>query len=466
MKRIYFFFACLGMAAWLLTACDPNEPEVIIPDSFPKKHLIEEFTGQKCGYCPYGMDCIHDFIGNDTNWVLVLHHYGYSPDNFSVNGSKTITNALGVDGAPSVTINRAKTKYSTRSATVFHPADLETTSKAQFNETTYASINIANTYDEASRELNIHISGLIALEETPDLYLTVLVKESGMIDTQSDYYNTFEGWQEFRHTNAVRAFLTNAKGDEIVVVNQRYSADYTLTLKDTWNPDNCMVVAFLTESFKPVVQAEQRPVKKGTQGGVDIQHGGITPVPVPDYYPEVNATDGPGTYTSNKSETLPTGSLYYQKYPDYGLTYWCVQAYNEDASITINKTTCVPFTFIYFLTDIDQSLSAVPYGTYDLKNTNEPGTAVAGYRDDSTQSIGGSRFYFTSLSYLKQGYLVPEAQWLIADGKLTISEEGWSVVGHTRNGADIVLVGTQPLEIKGQMNAPQRIKQNREPETL
>ena len=119
-----------------------------------------------------------------------------------------------------------------------------------------------------------------------------------MIDTQADYYKTYEGWKEFCHTNAVRAFLSDAKGDAISITNQRYSTEYTLTLKDQWIAENCMVVAFLSEDFKPVIQVEQKPVVAGSKGGADIQHGGITAVPVADYYPEPSATAAPSDYSA------------------------------------------------------------------------------------------------------------------------------------------------------------------------
>ena len=45
------FLALIGLSALLLTACEPNTPQEPILDSYPKKHLIEEFTGQDCGYC-------------------------------------------------------------------------------------------------------------------------------------------------------------------------------------------------------------------------------------------------------------------------------------------------------------------------------------------------------------------------------------------------------------------------------
>lgn len=448
------------LTAFCFTACEPNtpvdpvEPQDTIPASFPKKQLIEEFTGQTCGYCPGGMDAIHAFVGNDTNWIVVLHHYGYAADNFSVPGSKTITSALGVNGAPSMCINRAKTNYGEGKGIIFHPGYLDYTSKSQFETTTYASINIKNTYDAASRELNIHVSGIVIEEDVPNLQLTVLVKESGMIDKQADYNKTFEGWKEFRHTNAVRAFLTAPKGEFFDIVNHRYSADYTITLDQGWVPENCMVVAFLSDSFKPVVQAEQRPVVAGTAGGADIQHGGITPVPVPDYYPEVDATTGPSTITDHKVETLSNAYVYYQKYPSYGFIYWVIQAYDLEATVQVNNTTCVPFAEIYFFTDLNTSTSIIPVGTYEFNTSEEPGSAYAGYRiDEPYQETGGSMFYFTSLSYLNQGYIVPEAQWLIASGTLTITEDGWVVDGSARNESRIRLNGG-PLSLKGAMNAP------------
>lgn len=265
------------LTAICFTACQqPNEPERPILDSYPKKHLIEEFTGQGCGYCPYGMDCIHDFMGNDSNFVLILHHYGYQKDHFSVTGSLTITNALKVDGAPSVSIDRTKTNYGEGKGVVFHPGYLGSTKKSQFDTTTYASIFIKTDYQPGSRNLTIDVSGEISEPWAEDLHLTVLIKESGMIDYQADYYNTQNGWKEFRHTNAVRAFLTAAKGDALNVHERRYKEKYTIELNEKWIPENCMVVAFITEGFQPVVQAEQCPVIAGTTGGADIQHGGIT----------------------------------------------------------------------------------------------------------------------------------------------------------------------------------------------
>jgi len=461
MKK-FFLWAMAGMALIGFTACEPNSPQEpekqdTIPASFPKKHLIEEFTGQGCGYCPNGMDAVHEFIGNDTNWVLVLHHAGFSDDRFTVKGSKTIATALNVDGAPNIDINRRSTNYGNGKGILFHPGYLPYTQKTQFESETYASIRLRNEYNPANRELTVYVNGEIATTEHPQLMLTVLVKESGMIDYQSDYYGTFEGWEEFRHVNAVRAFLSDAKGDSVHVADQRYSDVFSLTIKENWVPENCMVVAFLSEAFKPVVQVEQKPVVAGSKGGADMVHGGLKAVEVPDYYPEASATDGPAAYSEHTKEEMTTAAAYYKKYPSEGFTYWVIQAYNPSSLVNVDNIKCVPFANISFFADVNLPTTSVPVGTYEFLSTYEPGTAEAGYRDDENYIVDGSMFYFVSKSYLDQNQLYPYAQWLIVDGTLTVSEKGWSVEGHARNGADIQFFGEGVIPVGGPMNAPKRV---------
>ncbi len=460
--KTYRLFAILALGSWLLVlpSCEPKpepEPEVI-PESFPRKHLIEEFTGQSCGYCPYGMDCVHDFMANDTNYILVLHHYGFAADHFSVAGSKTITSALKVSGAPNITIDRAKTKSSNGTNVVFHPGYLPTVSKNQFETTTYASVNIRNAYDPATRELRVFVSGVLCKEDYPDLKLTVLVKESGMIDYQADNFATYEGWQEFRHANAVRAFLSdNPKGDPITIkADRHYEEQFVIDLKSTWNAENCMVVAFLSEEFQPVVQAAQKPVVEGTRGGADILHGGVTAVPVADYYPEPNATSGPADYSNNKSETFTTSYAYYEQFPDYGVTMWTIQAWNKESIVTVNKTQCIPFANLIVLAPYNAT-PTLPTGVFPVNATAQAGTVIAGYRDDAKVTIDGSMLYFTGLNYFNQGYLDPQAQWLIADGEMTITDQGWTLSGYARNGAAINLEGSA-LVNQGSANAPSRLR--------
>ena len=463
MKKSVLFWAVCGLLIGM-TACEPKpepqpEPQPELPTAFPKKHLLEEFTGQDCGYCPSGMDYVREFIGNDTNWVIVLHHYGYSPDNFSVAGSKKITSKLGVQGAPSIAIDRAKTAYveegKNRNTIVFHPGYLPTAQMSQFADSTYASIVLDNSYDAGSRALKVHVSGYVLKDDAPKLKLTLLVKESGMVDYQADYANTYEGWQEFRHCNAVRAFLTAPLGDTISVDSlHRYEAEYEVAIDEKWVADNCAVVAVLNEDFKPAVQAEQKPVVAGTKGGADILHGGITKVPIADYYPEPGADIAPSTYSGQEADTLTMAAGYYADYYEYGFRFWQIQAYNANQTVTVSKTACVPFAWLYLFTELNAA--SIATGTYPINDTMQPGTVWAGYRNDEQLDVNGSMYYYTSKSYFTQSYLVPSAQWLIVDGELVVTETGWELTGHARNGSDIHLVGTTPIQNGGKAGAPAR----------
>lgn len=462
MKKFFLYTCLAGMMLIGMTACDKKkeaEPaQETLPTSFVKKHLLEEFTGQTCGYCPYGMNCVHDFVADDPNWIVVLHHYGYQADNFSVAGSKDITSKLHVKSAPSMTIDRAA-KGSPTGAVVYNPGYLSDVKKSSFDAETYASVVLTNSYDASSRELTVKVSGVVLKEDYPDLKLTVLVKESGMIDYQADYNYTFKGWQQFRHVNAVRAYLNKSTGNYIEIGSDKhYEVEYTTTLNDKWVAENCMVVAILADDFQPVVQAEQAPVVAGTAGGADITHGGIQSVPVPDYYPEPSATTAISDYTGNKTDTINDMLAYLQSAePEYGVNFWIVQGYNANVTYDVDNTACVPFINFYLYTDINTPTNVAPKGTFPINNTFEPGTVEAGIRVDSPmQYVAGSMFYLASLSVLQQGYVDPMAQWLIADGTLVIDDNGWSLTGHARNGTPISFVGTSPVQIGSAAGAPQR----------
>ena len=43
-----------------------------VPSSFPRKFLIEHFTGDQCGYCPYGMYSIVEHIEKSFGNTKVL----------------------------------------------------------------------------------------------------------------------------------------------------------------------------------------------------------------------------------------------------------------------------------------------------------------------------------------------------------------------------------------------------------
>ena len=115
-----FILACTLITATLCAATAAD-----VPASFPRKFLLEQFTAQSCGNCPYGMLCIAEAMAQDSGqYIWVAHHYGFASDEYTISESRNISNLLGIQGAPIVSLNRTKQKIGQASQLSFHPAYL------------------------------------------------------------------------------------------------------------------------------------------------------------------------------------------------------------------------------------------------------------------------------------------------------------------------------------------------------
>lgn len=384
-----------------------------IPTSFPKKHLIEHFTGEACVYCPSGMEAIEEMVGTDTNFIWVSHHAGYQKDEYTIAESNTLVSKFNVEGAPAMMLDRKAQDWSfnyngkkyTDDSKVFSPGGISDLA-CPLENTTYASVVINHTFDAATGELSVTASGLVADTTIKQFLLTVLVKENNLIGAQADAYNTWEGWSEFRHNKVVRTFLTAATGDPIAVKKQQYSATFTGKLTNIADANNCVVVAYITPNNdnEPVINAEQTPLVKGTTGGEEYKFEGIKMVEVPDGYPEEGAPKSPITFDEAYSGKIQTGLM-------------AIELLSK-TSVKISGYTCYPLVYLYIF-----GSQLVP-GEYPINNTQQSGTVYAGYRDDEAVDFGGSMFCNAEATYLNQGYIYPMQIWLLTSGKLVISEEG------------------------------------------
>ena len=419
MKKAYLWML-LPLAA--LVACEPtNKPDdpgtgddpkpIVIPESFPKKHLIEHFTGEGCIYCPYGMESIEEYIKEDTNFIWVSHHYGYSEDEYTIKENETLGVLLGVKGAPSVVLDRTKQSYvdqSTKKKTsqmVFHPGYLPEL-LSELEKTTYASVAINHTFDAASGEINVSVSGLVADTTVSELLLTVLVKENNLIGAQADYYS-WEGWSEFRHNKVARIFLTAAIGDKVSVEKQQYTATFTGKLANIADANNCVVVSYITPTTKePIINAEQTPLVKGTTGGEEYKCEGITMVEVPADYPEE------GTPKTN----VAFDNIYSEQYTfSNGLPY-----------LYIELLCSTPITYQGQNNFIIAQLYLVGYktltaGTYPLDHSFKANTAISGEKFVEEFIIEGSQLYYV---YTDGTNMYIGANWLLNQGTVTVSTNG------------------------------------------
>ena len=400
-----------------------------IASSFPRKHLIEHFTGDQCGYCPGGMFSITEYVQRqNTPCIWVSHHYGYNNDEYTISESKKIGAACGVNGAPNMAFNRTKIRGTT---IAFNPGYLsemgidETIASKCENEAE-ASVKINHTYDATTQKLNVTVSGFVGNKETTEYLLSVLVKENGLIGKQSDY-NGYSwksaGFKEFLHPCVARDLIsTNPLGDTINVEKQRYSKSFTYTLPAHFIPENCCVVAYITPlSKKPIINAEETPLVAGTSGGKEYWPFGITENQAPNNATKLSFTE----YKLNKLT-------------DNKLTVELI------ASSSTRSDVYGPVKLKVYL-DFNTSSSSIPAGTYTITEGNEANAFTAGSVDLATQTFAGSRMgYYRSADLESMCHM-----WRIMSGSVIVNEDGSIVAeGQLDNGKNFKITYTLPTAVE------------------
>lgn len=389
MKKIFTFI--LLTAAAFTSAQD-------VPSSFPRKFLIEHFTGENCGYCPGGMYAITDYIQNENpSAIWVSHHSGFGNDDYTIPENKKIGVFLyGGDGAPMMALNRTK-QMGTKIA--FHPDYLpEITIKD--DTIAEASVVISHTYNAETRQLDITVSGQVANTEATEYLLSVLIKENRLVGKQADKEYSYKdsGWTEYMHARVIRDFVTAHFGDTVQVENQAYSHTLTYTIAEEWVPENCCVVAYLTPlTKKPIINAEQAPLVEGTTGGEEFYPYGI------------EEKSGP-----NKS--IEFDSIQTSKVEENKLEILLISSKSVKTNYGPTKTVGV----VYLNTEAD-SLQA---GIYPVCEGDSIGTITAGYRIDEQSALGGSIVALALSNYLTQGIISVAHMWRIKEGEMTVEEDG------------------------------------------
>ena len=395
-----------------------------VPSSFPRKYLIEHFTGDQCGYCPYGMYSIMEYSANNTTpCIWVSHHEGYNNDEYTIPESAKIGSTCGVQGAPNMAMNRTKIMGT---AIAFHPGYLvedgmAETITSKCDTTAEASVVIEHTYNAETRQLDVTVSGQVANTEVTEYLLTVLIKENGLIGKQADYYWSWKtaGYKEFMHPCVVRDLLTVSQlGDTVKVENQAYSMTFTYTVSEKWVAENCNVVAYITPlSKKPIINAEETPLVAGSTGGTEYQPFGITENKEP----------------TNASK-LSFDSLALNKVADDKLAVELV------AKSTTRSDFYGPLKLAVYL-EFNTPDSILPTDTLDFVEGNELNTFSAGTVDLATQSFAGSHLAYYLAADMEQLCHI----WRIKSGNVVISKNGSFVAeGKLDNAKNFKITCTLP----------------------
>ena len=393
-----------------------------VPSSFPRKYLIEHFTGDECGYCPEGMYSIVGYTQKtSTPCIWVSHHYGYNTDEYTISESAKIASTCGAQGAPQMAINRTKVMGA---AIAFHPGYLPEAGMAEAiaskcDTVAEASVVIDHTYNAETRELNVTVSGQVANTAVTEYLLTVLIKENGLIGKQADYYWSWKtaGYKEFLHPCVARDLLSATQlGDTVKVENQSYSKTFTYTVSQKWVAENCNIVAYITPlNKKPIINAEETPLVAGTTGGAEYLPFAITESKEP----------------TNASK-LTFDAVELNKVGEDKL------AVNLVASSSTRSDMYGPVKMVVYL-EFNTTDSILPADSLLFADGNEMNTFTAGSVDLVEQSFAGSHLSYRLAADMESMCHI----WRIKSGNVVVSKNGSFVAeGKLDNGKNFKVTCT------------------------
>lgn len=217
-----------------------------------RKILLEQFTTEKCGYCPGGAARIKNVIEQEefkgrVHWVA--HHAGFYTDSYTIPESESYLRFYGTGGtyAPAMMIDRTVLTGSVPVMSVGSEAQIANFFRAALNAPTTISVYITQENSVATdRKVKITAQGYdrSGTPPTEDLYVVIFLLENGIVSNSQS-----GGGAGYVHNNLIRKVMNGAAGTKIEWNGNAYSVTAEATLPEAWNAENMDVVAFVAKDY-------------------------------------------------------------------------------------------------------------------------------------------------------------------------------------------------------------------------
>jgi hypothetical protein len=277
MKKLFIYIGVALISGFMITSCDKlDAPYATMKtggeaDSTSRKVLLEDYTGHKCVNCPEAAIAARVMAEASGGRIIIMSvHAGFFADssatgdftaNYTTTAGNTWNTDFGVTSNPKGMVNR-KVYGGER---VLGP-DMWLNATTELLEIPPdALINITNTYNTSTRELNTTVKTKFLNILAGKYNVSVCILEDSIISPQKNN-NPAVGVvpiiYDYVFMDVLRDAVNGNYGEEIaasVDTSQSYEKAYNYTLKSNWVPKNCHVIAFVfnAETFE-VVQVEDK----------------------------------------------------------------------------------------------------------------------------------------------------------------------------------------------------------------
>lgn len=256
--------------------------------------LLEEGSGDWCGWCPNGHDKIKEGKAVYGDRLIVLsYHGGSQTEPLMISEGVNILNRLGLGGFPNAALNRTTFPGNTVPmvgvSTQGNAWKALMDAYAQAQPKALADMTIENyEFNPDTREVSADITLKVGQWVNPDqLYLTAVITQDDIYTTQVDYVANITH-QSYEQLDAVRHVWPNATGSKLTVPQDQLAYNFAppgavvttsvrFTVPNMTGLGNFEIkpedshVTFLAHinqgtNLGPVLQADQRALVSGPAG--------------------------------------------------------------------------------------------------------------------------------------------------------------------------------------------------------
>ncbi|MBC6400402.1 MAG: Omp28-related outer membrane protein [Ekhidna sp.] len=233
-----------------------------------KKVLIEEFTGEWCGFCPTAAYNLSLLASRSDVVIMTAIFSAQRPgDKYEYKHVDALERELGINGAPHGLADRREVEGRIQAASINHAEFKPVLDQIEEIFETPAQLGIAIETELSGSTVTIKPSIKFYEEITSGIYYTIYINENKLDGTgQANYYSGSPGYQEskfytqpdiltdYEHNHVLRKNVTDAFGKLIpassVVLNGVYEPSPVDVDLSEYVVENCEIVVFVHQSLR------------------------------------------------------------------------------------------------------------------------------------------------------------------------------------------------------------------------
>ena len=216
MKKLLLLLAAVTL---VFTACNKEgkeEKEFVSKNPTNKNVVLEEFTGQGCGYCPDGQRICNEILEENPGRFFPINiHGGYlSRAEMQCDDAKAIQTYFGPSGVPAGVINRGNDMP--------NRAYWKSKTAQLLAEPAYVNVAAKGTIDAASRALKLRVQVYYTgtSDETTN-YLSVAMLQNNIVADQSVNSQSHNPSQElpngkYNHMHILRDIINEDTWGDVI----------------------------------------------------------------------------------------------------------------------------------------------------------------------------------------------------------------------------------------------------------